>query len=981
MDYFSSPISSNSKKSYFKNSKKLNLKKKNNSSNKASYIKNNNSYKKSFSNNKFIDKNCLIIKLINTKKSDRNDSRRELEESNDDVIIKNFYTHDNSFNPEKKMIIKNNDKNLNNEIYNFKNIKISKPLKKLLVCKEPITNKINDNLTLNNFSDNKSSNHYIKMNNNKNNEVININKTLFNDLTERNIKINNIIKQNSLKSKKNNYLLEETQSKNNNDGFYNKYNELEKEIIILKNSIIEYQNENKKLKNEINNLQNKIDNDKEKLKNNLQPIKVKIKESARNSTNIKNNSLDLIVKENNKLLIENKIYKTQIDEYTKKIKDLLLIIKNKDKYIKLVKNYKNKDEIDINQNDIILQMNGIINNKDKAKKNIKKKRNINKSVDKLLFENERNKIIINKIFEKINKIGNSEKEYNQYININLNEAEQNIPISENIKNNHNNFQIQKTELKIQNNINFNKIKHKDHLIIQRFEIKIQNNDYKEQSKFEYKIQKSQLNIINNNENIKNKTKHNEFEIVNINEIQLFSKNNDKKLLYNSDNKEKENLINDKKKDIDCSGENEKNNRYLMIGEKPKNENNLNNDENLENALSSLLKDNLEQEEMEEKLKENNISHKLKEKKKIKILEGIDITEINTSKPVRIQFSIPFITDKNDININNLFLFGLYKDNTLLKFDLINKKWLKQIKLLEIEDLSDTFKNNYLFKNTTIYNVLNGCLILTGEKMNTLYYYNSINETISIICEFNLEYQDGNIIIDGENNRIFIIGEKRGEYFSFSDKTITEIPELKIDRINPSFVINNNKIYCFFGYSKLNKQYNNTIEYIDIQKLDEWKIITEINDFDNSFIEKVATATFKEEPNYIYLYCGIKNNENKNKIIEENIVKFNTETNKIEKVSNFNFIQYKFIGSKWRKCDVTNNKSEQIFIFDKNTNFLQLPNISNSNIESNSHEIININRYVTKFEYNNAKALIDADNNIHYFFYNSNNIEIFRSYYK
>ena len=178
---------------------------------------------------------------------------------------------------------------------------------------------------------------------------------------------------------------------------------------------------------------------------------------------------------------------------------------------------------------------------------------------------------------------------------------------------------------------------------------------------------------------------------------------------------------------------------------------------------------------------------------------------------------------------------------------------------------------------------------------------------------------------------------------------------------------------------MNKKYNNTIEYIDIQKLDEWKIITEVNDFDNLYIEKLATATFKEEQDYIYLYCGIKNNEDKNKIINENIVKFNTKTNTIDKVTNINVTQYKFIGSKWRRCDVTNNKSEQIFIFENNTNFLNLPNISK--IESSSHEIININRYVTKFEYNNAKVLIDADNNIHYFFYDSKNIEIFRSYYK
>ena len=971
MDYFYSPITYNSKQSYFQYSKKLHLNKKNYSSNKNSYLKNENSYKKSFPNSRFIEKNYHTVKIIRPKKSSVNYSHKDIEEFDDDLLITNFYTHENTFNIEKKTLIRNNDKKLKNKICNlnnFKNKKISRPLKKLLVCEEPLIQKNNDNLTSSNFSENKSSNHYINImnSNNKNNELINMNKTLFNNLTERNIKINNSIKENNLKSKINNYLSEEQQIKLKNDGYYAKYIELEKEYQTLKNSISDYQNENQELKNKINNLKKEADNDKEKPKENLLPIKVKIKENIRNSTNIKNNNLEQMIKENNKLLIENKIYKTQIDEYTKKIKELSLIIKNKDKYIKILKS-NNIEDKNIN--------------KDKSKKIVKKKKSINKSVDKLLFENEENKKIINKIFEKINKLGNPEKEYNQYININVKETMPKNISPTNIKKNQFNYQIEKHEFKIQNISSININNYKDNLIIQRLELKIEKDDYKEEQ-FEYQIEKNQIKIIANNENYKNKNK---FEIFSVNEIQISPKINEKDLLDKSDNEEKENLFKEKIKNIDKFIKRERNNRFLMIDENLKNEKNQYNDENSENILSSLLKDDFGQEKKEikeeilEKEKKGNSTQKTKEKKKIKILDGIDITEINTSKPVRIHFSLSSITNINEINKNYLFLYGLYKDNSLLKFDLINKKWMKQIKILEVEDLSDTFKNNYIFKNTIIYNVLNGCLILTGEKMNILYYYNAINETITNLCEFNKEYQEGNILIDAENNRVFIFGEKKGEYYSFSDKKIYEIPELHFDRIKASFILYNNKIYCFFGYSKLNKKYNNTIEYIDIQKLDEWKIITEVNDFDNSYIEKLATATFKEEPDYIYLYCGIKNNEDKNKIINENIVKFNTKTNTIDKVTNINVTQYKFIGSKWRRCDVTNNKSEQIFIFENNTNFLNLPNISK--IESSSHEIININRYVTKFEYNNAKVLIDADNNIHYFFYDSKNIEIFRSYYK
>jgi hypothetical protein len=63
-----------------------------------------------------------------------------------------------------------------------------------------------------------------------------------------------------------------------------------------------------------------------------------VKENNRSTYYYKNNNnYELIVKENNKLLNENKIYRKQLEEYVKKIKDLILIIQNKDNYIKLLK--------------------------------------------------------------------------------------------------------------------------------------------------------------------------------------------------------------------------------------------------------------------------------------------------------------------------------------------------------------------------------------------------------------------------------------------------------------------------------------------------------------------------------------------------------------------------------------------------------------------------------------------------------------------
>ena len=112
MDYFYSPITYNSKQSYFQYSKKLHLNKKNYSSNKNSFLKNENNFKKSFPNSRFIEKNYHTVKIIRPKKSSVNYSHKDIEEFDDDLLITNFYTHENTFNIEKKTLIRNNDKNM-----------------------------------------------------------------------------------------------------------------------------------------------------------------------------------------------------------------------------------------------------------------------------------------------------------------------------------------------------------------------------------------------------------------------------------------------------------------------------------------------------------------------------------------------------------------------------------------------------------------------------------------------------------------------------------------------------------------------------------------------------------------------------------------------------------------------------------------------------------------------------------------------------
>ena len=995
MDYLYTPLIRSSKTNKFQQyCKKIGLNKNNSSTNQNFNSTNEsiqNKYYPNFNyyneNNSKIQNSQNELNSLNNNNYHNFNSKREVEEMSEDSIIPK-YKNDNYILLEgKKVTSRNSNVYLNpklkcNENEN-KNKKLSKSLKQLLSrSRQKAQN--NENLSTNTVSMSRSSfdETTISRQISKYNDLNNI-RTLFSNLTERNLRMNNIITNDTSRKRhfSNYFLEEEYKSKMRDQKYYSdKYNELEKEFRILKNSIIEYQRQNRELKKEIYNLKNKRDN--------FQPIKVNVKENNRNTYYYKNNNIELILKENNKLLNENKIYRKQLEEYIKKIKDLILIIQNKDNYIKLLKKKMVVSKANINKNPKV----NTENNKEQENKPdnriIKNGNLINKSVDKLIIENEENKKKINQIFEKIKDLGNLEQEYKNYLNLSLKEKKELI-IRENgspknnisiIKNNQKeDYIIQKNELLFINNIQENK----------SFKNENDENIHKnERNRREIqKIENIKINSDNSKENryvkksINNKIKDN-----NNNKIE-YKKDNINK---NTKEKEKE-YDNEKNKEKNRIGittvvkhrsksQDERNNRFSSESDSQKNnKENSNKEETSKNQICSNLKDDFEQtnkevkEEMKEKDKKRNHTHRPNYKKKATILEGIDVTEIYTSRPVRVQSSLSFLSN-NNINNKYLLLFGIDKDNNFFQFDLINKKWTKQQNILNIEDLSDSFKNNYIYENSIFYNTLNGFFILTGKNTNILYYYNAINEQLIKVCQFNTGHIGGSLLLDSKYNRIFVFSGKNikiCEYFSFTEKKIYKIPQLSSDRTNASFTIHNNKIYCFFGYSSLKRKYSNTIEYIDIQKLDQWKVITKIiSDFDNFYIEKMASAIFREkEPDCIYLYCGIKKSQDNDKKVEDNIVKFDTKNNKIEIVKNIKFTEYKFIGSRWRKSDLSDK-----FEFERNNNFLELPPHLN-----NSKDTSNV--FVTHLESNNNKVLIDSKNNVHFLFYDSKNVEIFRCYYK
>ena len=941
MDYLSSPLSKTSEQSKLKmQNNRISLNKNNFTINTKFIPNNENIYKNYTMNYNYINKNYQSE--FNSLNDNYNNlsSQRNFVEYNDDDELYLLSNNRNISLEEKKMSsrINNNYPNSRFDILNEnKNRKVSNSIKELFTMPKPHIQK-KGSINSNTFSMCRTSfnQKYAKQ---KNNNHVNM-KRIFNTLTERNFSVKKFLNENNdIKSEIDDYLIEGYKLKLQDDKFYyDKYNELEKEFKILKISIMEYQKQNKELINEINYLKNK--NEDMQIKNN------------------DINSIELITKENNKLLNENKIYKKQIEEYIKKIKELIIIIQNKDKYIKMLKNklFENKENINKNKehtND----------------KNMQKGKAINKSVDKLIIENEENKKKINQIFEKIKDLGNFEREYKQFFNKNIKDKKE-LKSKENgspnisfIKANHKkNYKIQKNEILFINNID-------------DFNNKSENN-LKKEKYIENKIEIQKVENIKLNENSLHQDTNND----------KLKNNFIKKIKYKSIEEKKDNQNgksnNKEREDIKSNSTKNRTNRFSEIKvEQVISEENFKEEETPRNKCSSL-KESFEQkskkikEEEKEKERKRNLTYRDNKKKKIKILDGIDISEIYTTKPVRVQETFSFLSN-NNFNNKYLFLFGVDKKDNFFQFDLINKKWLKKKNILEVEDLSDSFKNNYIYETSIFYNTLNGFFILTGKNSNILYYYNSINETLIKICQFNNSHYKGSLLFDSDHNRIFVFSgndNKECEYFSLNEKKVYNIPKLNNDRTDASFIIHKNKIYCFFGYSNLTNKYNNSIEYIDIQKLDEWKLITKnISDFENLFIEKVAIMTFKEKnPSCIYLYGGIKKNE-KNEIIEEKLIKFDTSTNKIYKINDINFIFYKFLGTKWRKTDFS-EKNGTIFEFEKNNNFIELPNI-----ESNDND--NSNKFVTKFESKNTKVLIDSNYNIHYLFLDSKNIEVFKCYYK
>ena len=770
------------------------------------------------------------------------------------------------------------------------------------------------------------------------------NRILSETLNDKSSKLNEFIQENeNLRLQINNYIDNETKYKLQLQYY-------EKQIGLYEANINDYNNiiNDLKISNEklSNNLSQDTDNIKDKEKNNTNEQNSKYGTNNNynnyNYFNVKNiNSndgemqliknqnmifandlkskdctIDLITKKNNKLMAENKLYKTQIHQYAQQISNLYNILKQKNKIISI---YRQKEGFTDNSIDVefekkleelnlnFMSNNGLLLNLSKdddiinTTYNYENTNNSNK-LTQLIFDTEKNKKRIDILNKNIKSLNNVESK--------------NIKITNNSNN---------------PNTNSNKIKIN-----------------KGGNRSPTKIENGEINIKNGNTwrflvSPKKKEKNDDLKV-----MDLFTKN----------------IINEEKK-IEQKKE-EKNN---------KNKNGNNTTTNAHNKkqikFAGLLEEKNEiKETVKETNRKKNYSHVPKIKKKFKISDLLDITEINTSSPVAPQ-NLSFVGDDieyiNNLlkcnSSNSIYLFGIDRDDYFFIFDIKDKKLTKK-KILEIEDISDTFSKDYQYEGTILYNTFEGLFILTGKNSDILYYYNSKYDTINKICKFNYNHDNGNLLLDKENNRLFVLGGKEStkcEYYTFIDKKVNYMPDLTIDRANASFIICNNKIYGFFGFSYKNNKYCGNIEYIDNKNLDKWSEIKNIkilNENVNFQVESVSTINYGEDENKILLYAGIQgDNED---YISENYYLFDTKENSIDLIEKWYSKIMKYVGSRWRNSNLT-KKDPAGYHFAKNSNFLKLS--KNINIDEYEDDIY---------------LLMDYKNNVHLINQEQKSIDIFKS---
>ena len=937
----------------------------------------------------FNEKTAYMLPITNKDLTDISENNNNIYENNIEENKSNKTLNNNVIDINKNIkTINLNINNMNNSFHQSSNIPPNKQMNSLLFNDQYDSkysfkiNKIKDDyidFLQKEFEDNTKKSAILDSNNKelmkKCDDLLHDNKLLSSTLNDRSNKLNKIIQENlTVKSQldkalilnqKNEQKLQFFQEqftlyKTSNENYQKIIQELKEQIDQLNNNISDLQKTHEENLNEAeinfnNNLKIEIEKNKketedfyenknrEEIFNNEQKfeeMKIHIKnieeknDLLNSELNKKDNMYNILLKENEKLMGENTLFKNEIEQYTHQISELNNIIKHKDNIINNLKseNLNNEKLLNKSSSCSMIKLDG--------------NEYINENISKLINDNEENKMKIEMLNDKIKNIDQIEKKYNEIINGN----NRSLILSEKLAFHMNSTNTSPRNLKTQFNYN----NYKESTYPKNYNIinspNSSNNFRSFISPKKLQLQEISTSPRNKYDIPKTKTYTNSTNTIIISSKNISSNNNNTNIPpQRISNKEiKESF----QKKIETSPPQILNKYYY-------NKNNVDTQIKIHGKEIKTEKDEIK-DSIKTMERKKNFTHKPK---------NVGIYISNTEIPAKNEIqNITIIHTENEEEIINeqYFLYGIDRDDLLHVFDINSRKWSNLRKITELKDVSNTFKKDYQYEGTILYNTLSGLYILTGEKTDVLYFYNSLTDSVAKICKFNFCHDNGSLFFDSGNDALFVFGGKKiksCEYYSFKDKKIYKLPELNLDRANASYIISNNKIFAFFGFCYSKNTYCNNIEYIDYTKKDRWYELSNISLLKNDIsfdIESVSTMYYRNDPNLILIYCGIQGDEED--FVTEYYLIYDSVKNTMDKINKFNLQQFKYLGKKWKNYTLKNS-DQKGFHFAKNSRFLKLP-------KNNNYEGYN--------SYDEIEVLIDYKNNVHFIQQDKQKIDVYRN---
>ena len=235
----------------------------------------------------------------------------------------------------------------------------------------------------------------------------------------------------------------------------------------------------------------------------------------------------------------------------------------------------------------------------------------------------------------------------------------------------------------------------------------------------------------------------------------------------------------------------------------------------------------------------NVTTQIMKKKSKRI-----ITTSNSSKRLLSTLKIhtdlslsPDLKMKENVPLSETLIFTQIldgKNKTILCYDLEQKFF----KLLDFADFGE-FLDNLTFDDNNIYltNRSNLFYIVTGTNSDKFYCFDCKKNRVLKYQNLNNNHSKGNLIELDENRFICLSGEfnKKVEIYDLQKNEWNDLPEMLIERANFGCVIIRDKIFCVFGFNQPTKKYLNSIEFYDLNNLNDvnnsqWEIFNyQIND--------------------------------------------------------------------------------------------------------------------------------------------------------